>query len=375
MVWGRRQNSEDQALDRPQVSARLASATLSSASKKTPQQEVVDAVPASTLLVTRPLALLHLVPRPAVLFTAGAAAGAIGKTLTAPLDRVKLLLQVQGGYSGTQVAAASKSGNLLKALVAIGREEGFLAYWKGNIPQVARVIPYAAAQLYSYEFFKGLLHTDKDTQLSVPRRLVAGACAGMFSTVLTYPLDSIRLRLAVDPSVNGMGAAARVLVKEGGVVALYRGVGTSMLGIAPYLALELAAFDMIPNDKVPSFARGFCAALLATSVCYPLDTLRRQMQMQTKANALPLLGLVRQQISTHGVQSLYRGFLPNALKNLPNKGIRLSVFDTAKQVLSASQTAYQEELEAYSYRSTSASKRMGCITVSPLGTISSSQKM
>ena len=52
----------------------------------------------------------------------------------------------------------------------------------------------------------------------------------MFSTLMTYPLDSIRLRLAVDPNVNGMGAAVRVLVKEGGVAALYRGVGTSMIG-------------------------------------------------------------------------------------------------------------------------------------------------
>lgn len=41
------------------------------------------------------------------------------------------------------------------------------------------------------------------------------------------------------------------------------------------------------------------------------------------------------------VQSLYRGFIPNALKNLPNKGIRLSVFDTSKKLLASSETAYE----------------------------------
>ncbi|XP_075263574.1 uncharacterized protein LOC142355232 [Convolutriloba macropyga] len=90
--------------------------------------------------------------------------------------------------------------------------------------------------------------------------------------------------------------------------------------------------------------------------------------MQTKANAVPLMTHLKTQISTHGVQSLYRGFLPNALKNLPNKGIRLSVFDAAKGVLATSQTAYQEELEAY--QQSAGSQRMACIT-SPLGKITS----
>ena len=40
------------------------------------------------------------------------------------------------------------------------------------------------------------------------------------------------------------------------------------------MALELAAFDLMPRD-MPAFARGFSAALIATSFCYPLDTLRR----------------------------------------------------------------------------------------------------
>lgn len=96
--------------------------------------------------------------------------------------------------------------------------------------QVVRVLPYSAAQLYFYEFFKGRFHKDKERDLSVPRRLAAGACAGMCSTLVTYPLDSIRLRLAVDPSIRGMGAAARVILAEGGVVNLYRGVGTAMIG-------------------------------------------------------------------------------------------------------------------------------------------------
>lgn len=89
------------------------------------------------LLKHRPQALLSLLPRPVVLFTAGAVSGAIGKTLTAPLDRVKLLLQTSGGLQQGAVKHAVRKGGVWKALVAIGRTEGIKGYWKGNLPQVS----------------------------------------------------------------------------------------------------------------------------------------------------------------------------------------------------------------------------------------------
>lgn len=71
-----------------------------------------------------------------MLFTAGAVSGAIGKTLTAPLDRVKLLLQTSGGLQKGAVKQAVRQGGVWQALVAIGRTEGIKGYWKGNLPQV-----------------------------------------------------------------------------------------------------------------------------------------------------------------------------------------------------------------------------------------------
>jgi hypothetical protein len=75
------------------------------------------------------------------------------------------------------------------------REEGLVAFWKGNGTNIIRIFPYSAAQLSANDVYKRNLATDGE--LSVVMRLTAGACAGMTATALTHPLDTLRLRLAL----------------------------------------------------------------------------------------------------------------------------------------------------------------------------------
>lgn len=50
------------------------------------------------------------------------------------------------------------------------------------------------------------------------------------------------------------------------------------------MALELTSYDLLPQS-LPSFARGFAAAFIATVSCYPLDTIRRHIQLQVRGGA------------------------------------------------------------------------------------------
>ena len=76
------------------------------------------------------------------------------------------------------------------------RQEGFLAFWKGNGVNIIRIFPYSAGQLAANDSYKRLL-ADKQGELTVPKRLLSGACAGVTATALTHPLDTVRLRLAL----------------------------------------------------------------------------------------------------------------------------------------------------------------------------------
>ncbi|XP_049399764.1 thylakoid ADP,ATP carrier protein, chloroplastic-like [Solanum stenotomum] len=76
--------------------------------------------------------------------------------------------------------AAKKGIGFIEAFALIGKEEGIKGYWKGNLPQVIRIIPYSAMQLFALEKTLTLKHFQgKDGVLSVIGRLAAGACAGM----------------------------------------------------------------------------------------------------------------------------------------------------------------------------------------------------
>ncbi|KAL6528613.1 hypothetical protein OROMI_029258 [Orobanche minor] len=334
-----------------------------------------DFLPTSSQLLKHPLAMVALLPKDVALFAAGAIAGAAAKTVTAPLDRVKLLMQdinpaglsnelvrldameLMGSLDGLiQLAThglrigqnAAKNGiGFIEALTLIGKEEGIKGYWKGNLPQVIRVIPYSAVQLFAYETYKKLFR-GKDGELLVIGRLAAGACAGMTSTLVTYPLDVLRLRLAVEPGYKTMTQVGLNMLREEGLASFYNGLGPSLIGIAPYIAVNFCIFDLVKKalpEKYQkrtetSLATALVSATAATLMCYPLDTVRRQMQMKgspymTVLDAIP--GIV----ARDGLMGLYRGFVPNALKTLPNSSIRLTTFDAVKRLIAAG----EKELE------------------------------
>eukprot|EP01023_Acetabularia_acetabulum_P027144 TRINITY_DN256_c1_g1_i1.p1 TRINITY_DN256_c1_g1~~TRINITY_DN256_c1_g1_i1.p1 ORF type:complete len:312 (+),score=70.25 TRINITY_DN256_c1_g1_i1:164-1099(+) len=285
------------------------------------------------------------------MFVAGGTAGAIARTCTAPLDRIKLLFQVQqvglstaaaSTGSGTATVAAPQYTNVGQAAIKIFREEGFLAFWKGNMTNIVRIFPYSAAQLAANDTYKRFL-ADENGNLTVPRRLMAGACAGMTATALTHPLDTLRLRLALpNHGYNGMTGAFTTIMRTEGFLALYKGLPATLIGIAPYAALNFATYDLLkkyvygslerPENALNNLLIGAGSGIFAATICYPLDTIRRRQQMKGQAYKGQIDAFVTIW-AKEGMLGFYQGWLANTLKVVPQNSIRFVSYELMKRLI------------------------------------------
>jgi len=274
------------------------------------------------------------------MFVAGGTAGAIARTATAPLDRIKLLFQVQA-VAGSGATATAYTG-VGQAASRILREEGITAFWKGNGVNVIRIFPYSAAQLASNDSYKRLL-ADENQELTVANRLLSGACAGMTATALTHPLDTVRLRLAL-PNHQYKGAMDAVMTiwRTEGAMAMYKGLMPTLLGVAPYAAINFATYDLSKKwyyrgdrssqSTAANFFLGALSGTLAASLCYPLDTVRRRMQMRGSSyrnQADAIVTIAR----CEGVRGFYLGWAANTLKVVPQNAIRMVSYELLKRLL------------------------------------------
>ena len=304
------------------------------------------------LMQRRPVAVItHVMGTGVALFLAGGTAGALAKTCTAPLDRLKIIMQISSANQQTAAAKAAASGGLIPAFIAIGKSEGIKGYWKGNVPQVVRILPYSTAMLNSYEFYKQQFGGDQYREtgkLPVSSRLMSGALAACTATLVTYPLDIIRLRLSVDPNMTTMTQVCKAIIKEEGAKAFFKGLPATCLSISPYSALNFCMFDLIkkaiPGEETAQTVAtaSFIATMLASGTCYPLDTIRRQMQLKSSSYA-NVFDAGKAILARDGVGGMFRGFVPNVIKNAPNKSVQLTTFDMFKRKIKESEKALEEE--------------------------------
>uniref|UniRef100_A0A3Q1EEU1 Mitochondrial coenzyme A transporter SLC25A42 n=1 Tax=Acanthochromis polyacanthus TaxID=80966 RepID=A0A3Q1EEU1_9TELE len=274
----------------------------------------------------------------------GAFAGAVAKTVIAPLDRTKIIFQVSSKRFSAQEA--------FRLIYCTYVKDGLLSLWRGNSATMVRVMPYAAIQFCSHEQYKrqlGSYYGYQGKALPPFPRFLAGSLAGTTAAMLTYPLDTVRARMAVTAKEmysNIMHVFVRISQEEG-VKTLYRGFTPTILGVIPYAGITFFTYETLKKLHTEKTKRsqpypyerlafGACAGLIGQSASYPLDVVRRRMQTAgvTGSCYSTILGTMRAIVTQEGViRGLYKGLSMNWVKGPVAVGISFTTFDITHSLL------------------------------------------
>eukprot|EP00026_Physarum_polycephalum_P012599 Phypoly_transcript_12922.p1 GENE.Phypoly_transcript_12922~~Phypoly_transcript_12922.p1 ORF type:complete len:307 (+),score=43.29 Phypoly_transcript_12922:150-1070(+) len=260
-------------------------------------------------------------------FTLGCFSAAASRTAYAPVERIRILIQTQNEII--------RFGHLDRPYLGfidcwrrIVAQEGALALWRGNLPDVIRIFPGQILNFVLKDTFKQWFHAPPSSSYSkkFAANIAAGAAAGAVSLSLLYPLDYARTRLAADVKspngyvFNGLTDVFKKTLKSDGIRGLYRGYLLSLSGVVVYRGLYFGLYDSLKPLLSPlpknsggyilgSFALGWGITLGAGLAAYPLDTVRRRMMLTScepvqYKSSLHAFGRI---IQLEGPKALFKG--------------------------------------------------------------------
>jgi solute carrier family 25 (adenine nucleotide translocator) protein 4/5/6/31 len=304
-------------------------------------------------------------------FMIGGVAAGLSKTVAAPIERIKLLIQNQDEMikQGRLDKPYGGIGDCFKRVIA---DEGFVALWRGNLANVLRYFPTQALNFAFKDYFKKMFAMDKKRDGYAKwfaANMASGGLAGASSLLFVYSLDYARTRLANDnkaakkaakaaaaggEAAAGAGAAAAgggrqfnglidvyvKTLKTDGIVGLYRGFMVSCTGIIVYRGCYFGFYDSLKpllltgslkDNFLASFALGWVVTIASGLASYPLDTIRRRMMMTSGAAVKykSSFDCGMQVIRNEGFASLFKGAGANILRGIAG-ALVLSLFDEFK---------------------------------------------
>jgi solute carrier family 25 (adenine nucleotide translocator) protein 4/5/6/31 len=281
-------------------------------------------------------------------FLISGAAAVISKTVAAPIERVKLLVQNQGEMLKTGRLKEPYKG-VIDCSRRVMADEGLLSFWRGNLANCIRYFPTQALNFAFKDKIKAAFGTSKADSPTVvfAKNVASGGAAGASSLLFVYSLDYARTRLANDAKAakksggaaerqfNGLIDVYRKTLASDGVAGLYRGFVISCVGIIVYRGCYFGFYDtlkplLLSKDAglLSSFLLGYGVTVSAGLVSYPVDTIRRRMMM-TSGEAVKYSGSLDcffKILKNEGVASLFKGAGANILRGVAGAGV-LAGFD------------------------------------------------
>jgi len=274
-------------------------------------------------------------------FLAGGVSGAVAKTCTAPIERVKLLIQTQDANPKIISGEVARYTGIVDCFARVTKEQGIKAFWRGNLTNIIRYFPTQAFNFAFKDTIKAMFpKVDKNVDFLkfFMINMASGGLAGAGSLMIVYPLDYARTRLASDVGTgkqqfSGLIDCLAKTVKSSGIGGLYNGIGVSIVGIIPYRGVYFGLFDTLSgynpyqkeeNGLIRASSKFACAqtsAIAAGYASYPFDTVRRRLQMQSEKPREQWVyagtaDCFKKIMKDEGTSALFKGAGANALRTV-----------------------------------------------------------
>eukprot|EP00923_Selenidium_pygospionis_P052061 GHVN01090093.1.p1 GENE.GHVN01090093.1~~GHVN01090093.1.p1 ORF type:complete len:317 (+),score=25.78 GHVN01090093.1:56-1006(+) len=269
-------------------------------------------------------------------FLTGGISAAVSKTVVAPIERVKLILQTQDDIPEIASGQKPRFKGIGDCFTRVAREQGAITLWRGNMANVIRYFPTQAFNFAFKDTFKRMFpkYSEKtDFWKFFCVNVASGAAAGASSLSIVYPLDFARTRLAADLGKAGEREFAGLFdvlsktVESTGLLSLYQGFGVSVQGIVVYRG---AYFGLYDTSKVVLFGDGkktniFYKWMVAQTVTaasgvlsYPFDTVRRRMMMmagrKSQVSYTGTMDCWKKVYQHEGFNAFFKGALSNVFR-------------------------------------------------------------
>ena len=214
--------------------------------------------------------------------------------------------------------------------IALAKEEDLSASSAGQM-----VVPFPERRAHrSANVFVSFIDEFMFSLRQAKDHLIAGAIARGCSIFLLYPLDTIKTRLQMSPSLRDALPSMTSL-------SLFNGVLGSLAGQIPYGMLTFGSYEVYKTNlisalpNVPHTALYMLAAILGDLsgsfwLC-PSEMLKQSLQGGLYANIFDATSSV---LKTQGIGGFYRGFLSQIMRDVPFRAVQMPSYEVVKQLYS-----------------------------------------
>lgn len=185
---------------------------------------------------------------PGIHFVCGGLAACSATVACQPLDTLRTRFAAQGEPKIYR--------NLRHAVFTMYQTGGLFTFYRGLVPTLVAVFPYAGLQFFSYNLLKTLTETQNSESKGGIRSLICGSVSGVISKTITYPFDLFKKRLQVAGfeearkhfgqvrTYQGFRDCVVRIAKEEGVRGFFKGLSPSLVKAAASTGLTFFSYEV-----------------------------------------------------------------------------------------------------------------------------------